>query len=305
MKQRFLKPGFEAVFALSIIAILGLPPLVFAQKNRDIEIKITNGDTVVNGKKINELSPSERKQALKDIDHLSDNFIGAHARNRVFIRKRNSDDTNKRDIIIERRRFNDGDMARATPFDDSTRNKFFKFRFRGPNGKDSLFTYNFRMNNDDFDNTWNDRDDNFMRDGEMMRRRMPMMMARMHRRNSQSFNYSNTGADGISTHVSFNVSDASPERTKKTTGAEKADLELTDLALVPEFSSGKTLLTFRLATHTAAEVKLTDNEGKLIWSDKVTNGSFSKSFPLGLNGIYLLEVKQGGKTALKRIIKEE
>lgn len=304
MKQRFLKPGFEAVFALSIIAILGLPPLVFAQKNRDIEIKITNGDTIVNGKKISELSEADRKQAMKDIDHLSDTFTGDHARNRVFIRKRNPNDTSNRDIIIERRRFNDGDMARVMPFDDSTRNKFFKFRFRGPDGKDSLFTYNFRMN-DDFGNMREWDGDDFMRGDEMMKRRMPMMMERMHRRNSQSFNYSNTGSDGISTHISFNVSDASPERTKKITGTEKADLELKDLALVPEFSSGKTLLTFGLNARAGADVKLTDNDGKVIWNDKAANGSFSKSFPLGLNGIYLLEVKQGNKVALKRIIKEE
>ena len=80
MKQRFLKPGFEAVFALSLIAILGLPPLVFAQKNKDIEIKITNGDTVVNGKKLKDLSTVEREQALKDIDNLGSSFMDHHGR---------------------------------------------------------------------------------------------------------------------------------------------------------------------------------------------------------------------------------
>jgi len=304
MKQRFLKPGFEAVFALSLIAILGLPPLVFAQKNRDIEIKISNGDTVVNGKKLKDLSTAEREQALKDIDNLGSSFMGDNAKNRIFIRKRNSNDTNKKDIIIEKRRFNDGDMARVMHFNDTAAHKYFNFRFKGPDGKDSLFTYNFRMN-DDFGKMREWDNDEFMRDGEMLRRRMPMMIERMHHRNSQTFNYSNTGSDGISTHVSFNVSDASPEKTKKLTGTEKADLELKDLALVPEFSSDKILLTFGLTARTPAEVKLTDNEGKLIWSDKATNGSFSKSFPLGLNGLYLLEVNQGNKVALKRIVKEE
>ena len=132
-----------------------------------------------------------------------------------------------------------------------------------------------------------------------------MMMERMNRRNTQSFSYSNTGSDGISTHVNFTVSDASPERTKKITGSEKADLELKDLALVPEFSSGKIMLTFGLPARASADVKLTDSEGKVIWSDKAVNGSFSKNFPLGLNGLYFLEVKQGNKVALKRIIKEE
>jgi hypothetical protein len=126
-----------------------------------------------------------------------------------------------------------------------------------------------------------------------------------HHRNVQRFDYTNTGSDGISTHTSFRVSDASPEKLKNTTGTEKADLEIKDLNLVPEFSSGKMLLMFSLTSKSVAEVKFTDNEGKLIWSEKAMNGSFSKSFPLGLNGVYFLQVKQAGKVALKRIVKEE
>ena len=121
----------------------------------------------------------------------------------------------------------------------------------------------------------------------------------------QSFEYTNTGSDGISTHISFRVSDASPEKLKNITGSEKAGLEIKDLKLVPEFSSGKTLFMFSLVSRSVAEVKFTDNEDKLIWSEKSANGSFSRSFPLGLNGVYFLQVKQDGKVALKRIVKEE
>jgi hypothetical protein len=121
----------------------------------------------------------------------------------------------------------------------------------------------------------------------------------------QSFEYNNTGTDGISTHISFRVSEPSPEKIKTITGSEKAELEITDLSLVPEFSSGKTLLMFSLQSKSVADVKFIDNEGKLIWSAKAMNGSFNKSFGLGLNGVYFLQVKQGGKVALKRIVKEE
>jgi len=130
MKQRFIKPGFELVFALSIIAIMGLPPLVFGQ-SRNVEINITNGDTVVNGKNIKDLSPADRKQALKDIQHLGDSFAGDHAKHRIFIRKRGSD-TGKRNIIIEKRMHGDGDMAEM-PFEgDSSVHKYFNFRHKGP-----------------------------------------------------------------------------------------------------------------------------------------------------------------------------
>lgn len=274
MKQRFENPGFEAVFALSLIAIFLLPALVFGQGRRRIEIRINNGDTVVNGKNIKDLSPADRERALRDINGFSDRS-----------------DTGKRALFFERRMFGNNDSARHGTF---------RFRYRGPNGKDSMMTFNYHMP---------DREFRF-EPGEGFRHynfEMPPMHAFVmaHRRNSQSFSYTNTGSDGMMTHINYNVSDASAERTKKETGNEKADLQLQDLVIVPEFSSGKTMLSFSLPAHTTAEVKLTDNDGKVIWSEKAANGSFNKSFTLGLNGMYLLEVKQGGKTALKRIVKEE
>jgi hypothetical protein len=86
---------------------------------------------------------------------------------------------------------------------------------------------------------------------------------------------------------------------------EGPKFEIEDLNIVPEFSTGKTLLTFNLSGKTVAEVKLIDSEGKLIWNEKVTDGRFIKSFVLGLNGIYYLQIKQGNSFAIKRILKEE
>jgi len=298
MKKLSIKPGFEFIFALSIIAIIGLPPLVFAQNTKDIEIKITNGDTVVNGKNIKDLSPADRKEALNDIDNL-----GNMTWQRAMFKKRGPGDTTGGEQVIIR----DGDpnnMVQGFVLKNDSSLHRMKFRFRGPNGKDSMMSFNYRINPDrdlrfeprDFD--LNDRDFN-----------TPMIRGRefriMNRRNTQNFSYSTTGSDGISTHVNFSVSDVPPERTKKVTGSDKTELELTDLSFVPEFTSGKTLLLFSLPAHTAAGVKFMDHDGKVIWTEKSINGSFSKSFTLGLNGIYMLEVQQGGKTALKRIVKEE
>ncbi len=72
MKKFFLKPGFEFIFSLSLIVILGLPPILLAQNQKDVEIKIVNGDTTVNGKNIKELSADDRKNALRDIKHIND-----------------------------------------------------------------------------------------------------------------------------------------------------------------------------------------------------------------------------------------
>jgi hypothetical protein len=291
MRTHFKKPGFEFIFALSLIAIICLPPLVFAQGTKNMEIRITNGDTVVNGKNIKELSATERQQALKDINNLGDNLNGPAM---------------NKNIIIERRRLNKGsqDNTMADQFRSRDSSKaFFKLRMDRGNGKDSMFTFNYKMNDEprmrmDDRRMMGDREWSF--DGPRRREGMEMK-----RRNTQSFNYTNTGTDGISTHVSFRVTDASLERTKEITGSDKSDLEIKDLNLVPEFSSGKTMLMFTLPSKAVAEVKFTDNEGKQLWSEKAMNGSFHTSFGLGLNGVYYLQVKQGGKVVLKRIIKEE
>ncbi|HWD88769.1 MAG TPA: hypothetical protein VG367_11625 [Mucilaginibacter sp.] len=301
MKNSPLKPGFEFIFAMSLIAIIGLPPIVFAQntKIKDIDIRITNGDTTVNGKNIKDLSPEQRKDALKDIQNLNGDDKPMAGNQRFYIRRGGSSDTG-RNVVIERRRFNNGDRGFAFRGDSM---HTFQFRYKAPGGKDSMMTYNFRMNPDlrmeprEFE--FRNRDFNFNM------RPMRGMEFRMNRRNSQHFSYSTTGSDGMITNVNFMVSDASPERIKQLTGSQKADLELSDLSLVPEFTSGKTLLMFSLPAHTAADVKFMDHDGKVLWTDKSMNGSFSKSFPLGLNGSYLLEVRQGGKAALKRIVKEE
>jgi hypothetical protein len=65
--KKFIKPNFEFIFSVSLIAILGLPPLVLAQNQKNIEIKIVNGDTTINGKDIKKLSAQERKEALAEI----------------------------------------------------------------------------------------------------------------------------------------------------------------------------------------------------------------------------------------------
>jgi hypothetical protein len=294
MKTHWIKPGFEFIFALSLIVIMALPPLVFAQGTRDTEIKITNGDTTINGKNIKELSPDERKQALKDIGNLG--WPESIGRQHIILRKRSASDTGSKRIIIEDRHFRIGKepvMANMPGFRKDSTGRKLRFRMKRMGGKDSTFTYDYKLNDDRF----RDRDFDFsMRDREMRSYR---------HRNVQHFEYTNTGSDGIDTYISFRVSDASPEKLKAITGSEKAELGIKDLNLVPEFSSGKTLLMFGLSSKSMAEVKLTDNEGKLIWSDKAMNGNFNKSFALGLNGIYFLQVKQTGKIALKRIMKDE
>ncbi|MET3978352.1 hypothetical protein ABIB62_000920 [Mucilaginibacter sp. UYP25] len=293
MKKLF-KPGFEFIFSVALIAILGLPPLVLAQSQKNIEIQIVNGDTTVNGKNIKKLTTAERKDALDAISGLPPTPIApgnpSPSNSKVVIKKRITGG-GKDDIVIERSIT--GNEPRIADFDSS--HKDVKIRLRKLKGADSVQAFTYRFNND-----------------------LPQMGTRTfsfdmpkHKqafeftsRNSQNFNYSNTDNDGISTNISFGVSDPSKEKLKRITGVDKAELYINDLNIAPEFSTGKTSLSFNLPAKTAAEVKFTDTEGKVLWADKTTTGSFSKKINLPLNGVYYLQVKQATNVALKKIVKE-
>lgn len=284
MKTHLLKPGFELIFSLSLMAILGLPPLLMAQNQRDIEIKIRNGDTTVNGKDIKTLSSSERTQAMNDIRHMTGTIDNAQ----VYTFRRR-DTTGGRVSRVEIRRRTSRNGA------GDTTGSVWKFNLK-PDNMNSRMNFRYRLNDDGPDRELN---------GGMFNNRFNGPMVRYERRNSQNFHYINIDKDGISTHVSFEVSEVSNDDLKRMPYVEGSKFELTDLNLVPEFSSGKTLLMFALPAKTTADVKLTDDEGKILWTDKALGGSFKKSFVFGLNGIYYLQIKQGHNVSVKKIIKEE
>lgn len=304
MKKLLLKPGFECVFALSLMAIIGLPPLVFGQNKKDdivkkrIEIRINNGDTVINGKNIKELSGKEREEALSRFitpDGQQFTLAIPDGRKRQMIIKRQGG-PGENDVKIERQFelapagvqvFADGDNFSMDSTDNIANLDIRKFR-GGP-----ATTIDFA-------------------EGEQLAATPVMQRFTFSRPfdgiggpNTQSFNYNSTDNEGISTHVSYRVNDVPKEKFSNIAGTEKATLELKDVTLSPEFSTGKTTLNFNLPAKTIAEIQFKDGQGKVLWTDKATNGSFSKTFSLGLNGAYYLQVKQGGNTALKRIVKED
>ncbi len=290
MKKFLLRPGFEFIFALSLIVILGLPPVLLAQNQKELEIKIQNGDTTINGKNIKELPAKERRNALRDISHinsepviLQDSGKNADVRRKIIIRRDQSKDGKRSTVIAE-------DMV----VKDSLGNVV---NIKPHRGQDLKYSFKYRMNDESPDRRiLEDR-------GFNAPMRSPLM--RFDRRNSQRFDYVNTDNDGISTHVSYRISEASNDDLKKMPHVEGPKFEVKDLNLVPEFTSGKTLLMFNLLSKATAGVKLTDSEGKLMWTEKATGGSFSKAFVLGLNGIYYLQINQGNSVSVKRIVKEE
>jgi hypothetical protein len=296
--KKFIKPNFEFIFSVSLIAILGLPPLVLAQNQKSIEIKIVNNDTTVNGKDIKKLSVQERKEALAEMSNLPQtplfNNNGGNTNNRIVIKRKSTGEGKNNNIVIERSIDNDNPVIADFDSNDSAR-KDVRIRLKRLKGADSVQAFTYRF-------------DSELPPMEMKSFSFDMPKRGAHfefnNRNSQAFNYSNIDADGISTNVSFKVSDASKEKLRAIAHTEKAVLVINDINLSFEFSSGKTAMTFNLPAKTATDIKFTNTEGAIIWADRTATGSFSKKFSLPLNGVYYLHVKQGDKIALKKIVKE-
>jgi len=250
MKRLIIKPGFEFIFSLCILAVLGLPPLVSAQNTKDEQITIVNGDTTINGKNIKDLSPKERQIALRDIGSI-------------------------------------------VTINTTTKKTRMDYRYSYNTKKDSGFNTRPR----------GDRD---MDRGRRGREDAPMM--EFSHKNTQLFNYISVDNNGVSTNVSYRVSEPTEPISNMGGTADKTQMEkldVMDLNIVPEFAAGKTLLMFTLPSPAAAEVMLKDSKGTTLWTDKVIKGNFNKSFPLGLNGVYYLRIKQGGKLEVKKIFKEQ
>ena len=292
MKKFFFKPGFEFIFSLSLIVILGLPPVLLAQNQKDVEIKIENGDTTVNGKNIKELSATDRQNALRDIRHINDD--GSH---HAYSFERKDTVNGKGEHFRLRVRKETGDRQPMITENIIVKDSLGNIVAVKPGRRrlaDSQLALKYRNNDDAND---------FGGRGPNGAGRSPM--GRFERKNSQSFEYVNTDNEGISTHVRFHVTEVSNEDLKKMPHVEGGKFEINDLNLVPEFSTGKTLLMFNLPEKALAEVKLIDSEGKVVWNERSTTGSFTKTFVLGLNGIYYLQIKQGNNIAIKRIMKEQ
>ena len=302
MKKPLFKPGFEFIFTLSILAVLGLPPLVSAQaQTKDLQININNGDTTINGKNIKDLTAAERKNALKDIKQIAtiNDSDQNGPRKMVIVTRKQKDGKGGDEIVMEKKGFGESDEPFIADNDvNANGNKVRRMTFRidKKKGNDSAWTIKYNTN---YEPKHKVELHDFRRDDDR-----PMGFGR---RNTQNFIYTNTDNEGISTHVSYRVSDHPATLDHEEGKTEKAQmdmLDITDLTIVPEFSAGKTALMFGLPSKATAEVKLKDSNGNLLWSEKALNGKFNKSFALGLNGVYYLQIKQGNKIAVKEIRKD-
>jgi hypothetical protein len=303
MKKLLSNPGFESIFALSLAAIIGLPPLVLAQdKKKDterivskhVEVRIKDGDTTINGKNLKDLKGKEREEALSYMpggDGLA--TIMPDKRARIIVKRKNDDG---KDVVIERRELNGNDISVFADNDVFVTDSLGKNIDIKIKKMTELPTMAFDYNNGDKSMLTAPR----FRAYTMTRRPFNSYGSR----NSQYFSYNNVDNEGISTDVSYSVSDAVKDKNNKLNGIEENRLDLKSINLAPDFTTGSTILSFTLDSKTTADVQLKNSQGKVLWTDKASAGKFIKAFDMPLNGSYYLQIKQGSKTALKKIVKE-
>ncbi|HYK75637.1 MAG TPA: hypothetical protein VEV16_01540 [Daejeonella sp.] len=298
-------------FILALITITAARPAAFAQQKQEIRktIIITDGDTIINGKNLKNLSKSDRAALRKELQAMEKNRSMRRAgkqKNEEIIIKNG----NQAPKIL---RWSDEDEISMNDYPWVLSDSLVTFM------KDSL-PRQLRFNMEHMDSNMHQK---MM---ELHRRigSMPPMMGRAYPRmlspkeginlynripsggkNLQSFNYVNTDKDGITTHLNIRLTDVPEELSKKISHDTKV-LEVTDLVISPNFSSGKLNLIFQTAARGSISVKILDSDLKALFTDQPANfsGNYYKQVSLPKNGIYYIHISQNGKSFIKKMVKE-
>ncbi len=331
-----INPAFT--LSLVVLLLLSLKPSIQAQERKEQTIIINNGDTIINGKKLNEVSKAEHKRLLEEFKEMENNMQNSGV---MFNKDKNENIVIKRkkgknaDITISQKgkepkilywKDLDDDKMMEFNSDDKNPGKMHAFKF---NGDSTLaFDLDTLMNGFSFKMTGPDSNmhKRMMSMNKNFRFEMPEgMKGRQHphlfvdgsefpgfgeeeRNNSQSFNYMNTDKDGITSRMNIRISEANDEMLNKITGNEKhtTSLEVADLTLFPNFSNGKITLSFNLDEHGTTDIKILDSDLKPVFTDKQINlgSNYTKQILLPKNGVYYITVSQNGNWFIRRLIKE-
>ncbi len=333
--------SFKAI-AVGFLALNFVPAAVFSQTKKESRtIIIKNGDTVVNGKKISELNRSERDQVHKDFDNLQKKLKESQVEingTGIIINRTSPRNGN---ITIEK---SGKDAQQVFTWSNGDSIKQFRFNAKGfPQISllaklDSSKIAQLKIHGKAYKGL-NDSLLFAMGDSAMVKRfefnfdsRMPMLHPRpdirempnsvrpsvrtpgtysetyaIGRNNSQSFSYSNTDKNGITTRMNIRLSEVGKDDIKKITGSvAPGSLTVEDITLFPNFSTGKMSLSFNLPDKGATDVKILDSDKNAVFTDRVSNfsGNYFKQINLPKNGIYYVAVSQNGKWLVKKLVKE-
>ncbi len=338
--KKYPSVNFAFTLSLAVIAILSLNPSARAQKKKEIKqtIIINNGDTTINGKKLSEVSKAEHKRLLEEFREMETDLKNPEVMfnkdgdaNRVIIKRKKGKDKDTEVIMSHKGKgpailhWKDLDDAKRMEFRFDDKNPgMHTFRFNG----DSLPAFDidtlmngFSFNMDEPDSSMHKRirgvNKNFRLEIPEGRGGHPRLFADgmefqgfgdNEHTNSQSFNYTNTDKDGITSRMHIRISEANTEMLKKINGTESstASLEVTGLTLFPNFSTGKITLSFNLDKRGTTDIKILDSDLKPVFTDKPANfsGNYNKQVMLPKNGVYYINISQNGNVFVRKMVKQ-
>lgn len=328
MKKYMLNPHL-LLMGFFVLILAGSSSTVNAQDEKKIvrSIIISDGDTIINGRKLSEAKSGDRIKLMKELEEMKKGLHepGKHDRQVIIKRKHETDRSELSgkgddmhefrfefdDKMPEGKRFFrfDSDSLMLSMNPDSLINSL-KFRL---NGLDSNLRKRIITMHRDFD----------FEGPRMLKRpqapRAPMppdaplffdrtpLTGMTERKNSSSFNYNHVDKDGIPSRMSIRISDPEKEKTKAITGSENisTDLDVKDLTLFPNFSNGKTGLSFNLDGRGTMKIKILNSDLKVVFSEDVSSfqGNYMKQITLPQNGIYYITINQNSKWFIKKLIK--
>jgi len=300
MKKYILNPHL-LLMGFFVLIIVSSGSSVKAQQEKRVikSIIISNGDTIINGKKLSEVDKQERNHLRKEFSEMESNTKGleGNSEGRVIIRKR----TSKEAPVLN---WNDGNPKEfELRVEKNIPGDVHIFEFEGDDLDSNLRKRVITMN----------RNFNLNEPGMGGRNTPPMVFERRimpeaaERKNSSSFNYNNIDKDGISSRMNLRISDADKDQLKKITGSESMTsiLNVEDLTLFPNFSTGKLGLSFNMESRGLVKVKILDTELNQVYADEAANfsGNYIKQISLPKNGIYYISIQQNSGWYVRKLIK--
>jgi hypothetical protein len=285
-------------------------------REEKIEITINNGDTTVNGKNFKDITEEEKvalRKKFMSMEHQGPRLLMAPAPINRKVRVIKKEDG---DIVIL-----DSGKNQFYSFNSHETPEHFEFKMDGLRKNMSFFSQDANKElHEVFVKRFGDGADI---DWEMVHPKMKrienMPLMKMNGNNARTihhpntpntshFDYTTTDKDGFTTEQHIMMIDADKLdfiNTLKNGESVINSLEIKNLVFYPNFSNGKTTITFQAPAKARLEISLLDNQGEVLFSEKKTLAAdaYLKDLPLNKNGIYFLEVKQGNKSFIKKIVK--
>ena len=300
MKKYILNPHL-LLMGFFVLIIISSGSSVKAQQEKRVikSIIISNGDTIINGKKLSEVDKQERIRLRKEFSEMESTTKGfeGNSESRVIIRKR----TSKEAPVLN---WNDGNpkeielrVEKNMPEDI----QIFKFEGDGldSNLRKRVITMNRNFNLNELGMGGRNTPPTVFDQG-----RMP---GAAERKNSASFNYNNIDKDGIPSRMNLRIIEAGKDQLTKIMGSESmtSTLNVEDLTLFPNFSTGKLGLSFNMESRGPVKVKVLDSQLNQVYADEATNfsGNYMKQISLPKNGIYYISIQQNASWFVKKLIK--